>query len=95
MKMQKSVIFVEKKLKIDMWKKKNIVKLEIIVTLQENIEVLRISYVILNIVYLKKIPVYFHNRSNYDYHFIIKDLAEEFKKQLTCLGNILRIYEKL
>ena len=43
----------------------------------------------------KKIPVYFHNRSNYDYHFIIKDLAEEFKKQLTCLGNILRIYEKL
>ena len=29
----------------------------------------------------------FHNRSNYDYHFIIKDLAEEFKKQFTCLGE--------
>ena len=26
---------------------------------------------------LKKIPIVFHNRSNHDYHFIIKDLAEE------------------
>ena len=33
----------------------------------------------------KKIPVVFHNGSNYDYHFIIKELAEEFKKQFTCL----------
>ena len=24
----------------------------------------------------KKIPIVFHNRSNYDYHFIIKELAE-------------------
>ena len=29
----------------------------------------------------------FHNGSNYDYHFIIKDFAEEFKKQFTCLGE--------
>ena len=36
----------------------------------------------------KKIPIVFHNRSNYDYHFIIKELAEEFKKQFTCLGEI-------
>ena len=28
-----------------------------------------------------------HNRSNYDYHFIIKALAEEFEKQFTCLGE--------
>ena len=35
----------------------------------------------------KKIPTVFHNRSNYDYHFIIKELVEEFKKQLTCLGE--------
>ena len=28
----------------------------------------------------KKIPVAFHNGSNYDYHFIMKELAEEFKK---------------
>ena len=28
----------------------------------------------------KKIPIIFHNRSNYDYCFIIKELAEEFFK---------------
>ena len=32
----------------------------------------------------KKIPIVFHNGSNYEYHFIIKELAEEFKKQFTC-----------
>ena len=35
----------------------------------------------------ERIPVVFHNRSNYDYDFIIKELAEEFKKQFTCLGE--------
>ena len=30
----------------------------------------------------KKIPIVFHNVSNYDYHFIIKELAEEFKKAI-------------
>ena len=35
----------------------------------------------------KKIPIVFHNASNYDYHFIIKELAEEFKKQFTCSGE--------
>ena len=29
----------------------------------------------------------FHNRSNYDYHFIIKEFAKEFRKQFTCLGE--------
>ena len=33
----------------------------------------------------KKILIAFHNGSNYDYHFIIKALAEE--KQFTCLGR--------
>ena len=33
----------------------------------------------------KKIYILFHNGSNYDYHFIIIELAEEFKKQFTCL----------
>ena len=28
----------------------------------------------------KEISVYFHNGSNYDYHFMIKDLAEAFEK---------------
>ena len=36
---------------------------------------------------LKKIPIAFHDASNYDYHVIIKELAEEFKKQFTCLGG--------
>ena len=35
----------------------------------------------------KKIPIVFHNGSNYDYHFIMKELAEKFKKQFTCLGE--------
>ena len=34
----------------------------------------------------KKIPIVFHNGSNYDYYFIIKELGEEFKKQFTRLG---------
>ena len=31
----------------------------------------------------KKIPIVFHNGSNYDYHFIKKELTEEFEKQFT------------
>ena len=37
--------------------------------------------------YLKKNPIDFHNGSSYDYYFIIKELAEEFKKRLTGLGE--------
>ena len=33
----------------------------------------------------KKIPAVFPNGSNYDYHFIIKELGEELKKQCSCL----------
>ena len=29
----------------------------------------------------------FHNGSTYDYHFIIKELAEEFEGQFECLGE--------
>ena len=43
---EKIVIFVNKNLKINIWKIKNIIKLEIIVIIQGNIEVLRIAYVI-------------------------------------------------
>ena len=35
----------------------------------------------------KKIPVVFHNGSTYDYHFIIKQLAREFKYYLECLDD--------
>ena len=33
----------------------------------------------------KEIPVVFHNGSTYDYHFIIKGLAEEFEGHFECL----------
>ena len=33
----------------------------------------------------REIPVVFHNGSNYDYHFIIKGLAEEFEGEFECL----------
>ena len=33
----------------------------------------------------KKIPIVSHNGSNYDYHFIIKELAEDIKKTIFLL----------
>ena len=35
----------------------------------------------------KGIPVIFHNGFTYDYHFIIKELAEESEGQFECLGE--------
>ena len=35
----------------------------------------------------KEIHVVFHNGSTYDYHFIIKKLAEEIEGELECLGE--------
>ena len=35
----------------------------------------------------KKIPVAFHNGSTYNYHFLIKELAEEFEGQFEFLGE--------
>ena len=46
MKMQKSVIFAKENLKINIFRIKNIVNLEIIVIVHGNIGVLRIVYVI-------------------------------------------------
>ena len=40
----------------------------------------------------REIPVVFHNGSTYDYHFIIKQLAREFKGNLECLGENLEKY---
>ena len=41
----------------------------------------------LNYKIVKEIPVLFHNGSVYDYHFIIKYLAREFKVNSECLGE--------
>ena len=35
----------------------------------------------------REIPVKIHNGSKYDYHFPIRELAEEFKVQFECLGE--------
>ena len=40
----------------------------------------------------KEIPVVFHNGSTYDYHFIIKKLAEEFEGEFECLGESTEKY---
>ena len=40
-----------------------------------------------------EIPVVFHNDSNYDYHFIIKELAKQFKGQFECLGENTENYK--
>ena len=49
----------------------------------------RAAHRICNLYYkiLREIPVVFHNGSAYDYHFIIKQLAEEFKGEFKCLGE--------
>ena len=40
----------------------------------------------------REIPVIIHNGSKYDYHFIIRELAEEFKGQFECLGETTKKY---
>ena len=35
----------------------------------------------------KDISIVLHSGSKFDYHFIIKELAEEFEGQFTCLGG--------
>ena len=42
-----------------------------------------------------EIPAVFHNGSSYDYHFIIKELANKFEEQLECLGENTRKYKTL
>ena len=53
MKMQKLVSFVKENLKINILKLKDTLKFKIIGIIQGNIEVLHITYVVSNIVYLE------------------------------------------
>ena len=79
--------YLKKKLKINIW------KIRIIVKLGNHFyctwECRGVADSICNLIYSvpKKVPIVFHSRSNYDYHFIIKELVEEFEKKLTCLGD--------
>ena len=38
-------------------------------------------------------PVVFHNSSNYEYHFIVKELTNKFEKQFECLGQNTEKYK--
>ena len=49
----------------------------------------------LNYKVLQEIPVKIHNGSKYDYHFLIKELAEEFKGKFECLGENTERYISL
>ena len=40
-----------------------------------------------------EIPVIFHNGSNYDYHFIMKELTNEFEEKFECLGENTEKYK--
>ena len=77
-------------MKVNALKIKNIVKLEIIVMMQPNIEVIHIC----NLKYKtpKEICTIFHNEYKYDFHFIIRDLAKNLKESLLVLEKILKMY---
>ena len=49
----------------------------------------RAAHKICNLIYKvpQKIPLKIHKGSKYDYHFLIKELAEEFKREFECLGE--------
>ena len=42
-----------------------------------------------------QITIVFHNGSDCDYHFIIKELAEKFKKQFPSLGKNTKKHIKI
>ena len=93
MKMQKSVIFEKKNLKKIYLKDKKYLEVREFREVRDHChytgQYSGSPNSICNLKYSvpKRIPIVFHNGSNYDYHFIIKELAEEFKKQFTCLGE--------
>ena len=62
-----------------MLKIKNIAVIGTIAIIHVNIDK-RASHIICNLNYSvsKEIPIVFLNGSNYDYHFILKELAKEF-----------------
>ena len=87
MKIEKSITFVEKNLKINIWKIKKY--LEVRDDCHYTWEYRGAVQSICSLKYCvpKKILLVFYNGSNYDYHFIIKELTEKFKNQFICLGE--------
>ena len=92
MKRKMYIIYVKKSfvmIKIKKINLNNIKKLEIIAIIQERKASREAAHSVCNLRYKvqHEIPVIIHNSSKYDYHFIIKELAEEFKGQFECLGE--------
>ena len=90
MKSKKNVTYVKKSFVMIKMKKRNskyTKTLEIIVIIQEKFR--RTAHSICNLNYKvpQEIPVKIHNGSVYDYHFIIKELTEEFKGESECLAE--------
>ena len=79
-------------LEINMWKKTDIVTLEIRDHCHYTGRYRGAAHSKCNLKYgvSKKISIAFHNGSNYDYHFIIKKLAENLKNNLLVLEETLK-----
>ena len=79
MKLRKSITFVKKSSKINIWKVRD--------HCHYTGKYKSAAHSICHLKYSvpKIIPIAFQNGSNYDYLLFMKELAEEFKKQLTCL----------
>ena len=89
--MQKYVIFVKKNLKTKIWKIKKILKLEITALYRGHRSA---AHSIFSLKYSlpKKSPIPVQNGSNYDCHFTIKELVEEFKNRFTCFRENTKQY---
>ena len=85
MKIPKSVIFLNKSLKINIWRKKILQSLRWL-SLYKRMKVLCIAYVIYYILCLRKIAIVFDNGYNYDYYFIIRGSRIIFEES-ACWGE--------
>ena len=75
----KSMLYMQKRDLVLIITINNIITSEIIVITQESIEELLMIFIIQDLKNQKKLCVAFHDGSKYDYHFIIKELAERFE----------------
>ena len=87
MKMQNCAIFAKKNQKVNISKIKNAVKLEIIFIIQGGYSGAARSICNLKYSGPKEIILSFHSRSNYNYHFLIKELVEVLEGQFIRLAE--------
>ena len=75
----KSMLYMQKRDLVLTITINNIITSKIIVITQESIEELLMIFIIQDLKNQKKLLQKFHDGSKYDYHFIIKELAERFE----------------